>query len=119
MNNTVLSLMVALLVVLITAVMIIGGWKMFEKAGEAGWKSIIPFYNSYVYFRIAGRNGWGFLLLMVPFVNIVVGIMVSMDIAKHFGKSEVYGIFAVWLLPFIGVLDLGLGDATYVGTKHA
>ena len=27
---------------------IIGGWKVFNKFGEPGWKAIIPFYNYYV-----------------------------------------------------------------------
>ena len=28
--------------------LIIGMWKVFEKAGVAGWKSLIPFYNIFV-----------------------------------------------------------------------
>lgn len=27
---------------------IIGWWKIFTKAGEAGWKSLIPLYNLYI-----------------------------------------------------------------------
>ena len=29
-------------------ILVIANWKIFTKAGEAGWKSIIPIYNSYV-----------------------------------------------------------------------
>lgn len=118
MDNT-LMVLVWLLSVAVLALILIGWWKLFEKAGEAGWKVLIPFYNTYTFFRIAGRNGWGFLLLLIPFVSFVVWIVVSIDMAKHFGKGTAYGIFAIWLLPFIGALDLGLGDATYVGEKHA
>ncbi len=98
--------------------LIVGLWKMFEKAGEAGWKSLIPFYNTYIMFRIAGRNGWGFLLLIIPLVNIVVQFMVAMDLGKHYGKSAAWGFFLLGLFPFIGYLILGYGDAEYVGTKH-
>ena len=28
-------------------------WVVFQKAGIAGWKSIIPIYNSYCLFKIA------------------------------------------------------------------
>ena len=98
---------------------IIANWKIFEKAGEAGWKSIVPFLNTFTFFRIAGRNGWGFLLMLVPFVNIIVWIVVSMDLAKHFGKSGAYGFFFVFFFPFVGALDLGFGEAKYVGPKHA
>lgn len=117
MDNTMLML-VWLLSALVTVLVLIGWWKLFQKADEAGWKVLIPLYNTYTFFRIAGRNGWGFLLLLIPFVNFVVSIIVSIDMAKHFGKSGAYGFFAVWLLPFIGALDLGLGEAKYVGPKH-
>ena len=33
---------------------IAGWWMMFEKAGEAGWKSIIPIYNVIVLLKIVG-----------------------------------------------------------------
>ena len=100
-------------------ILIVGMWKVFVKAGEEGWKSIIPFYNTYTLFRIAGRNGWGFLLLFIPFVNLIVLIVISIDLAKHFGKSTVFGIVGLWLFSIIGYLILGFGDAKYVGEKHA
>ncbi|MCA9308943.1 hypothetical protein KC973_01055 [Candidatus Saccharibacteria bacterium] len=97
---------------------IVGMWKMFEKAEEEGWKSLIPLYNTYTLFRIAGRNGWGFLLLLVPFVNVVVLLMVSIDLAKHFGKSTGFGVVGLWIFNVIGYMILGFGDAKYVGPKH-
>lgn len=100
-------------------IMIVAGWKIFEKAGEEGWKVLIPFYNSYTLFRIAGRNGWGFLLLFVPLVNFVVTIILAIDLAKHFGKSTVFGVVGLWLFNVVGALMLGFGKAEYVGPKHA
>lgn len=98
---------------------IIAMWKLFEKAGEAGWKSIIPFYSAYVLCQIAGRNGLWFLSFMIPFVNIITLLIVMIDLAKHFGKSTVFGVVGLWLFSFIGMLILGFGDAKYVGPKHA
>lgn len=94
-------------------------WKIFSKADEAGWKSLVPFYNTYTLLRIAGRNGWWFLLLGIPLVNLVLGIVVAIDLAKHFGKSTLFGIFGLILFPYIGALMLAFGDAKYVGPKHA
>lgn len=104
---------------LMVVVGIVAGWKIFEKAGEAGWKILIPFYNTYTLFKVAGRNGWWFLALAVPFVNIVVAIMLALDLAKHFGKSTVFAIFGLILFPYIGSLMLAFGEADYVGPKHA
>lgn len=99
--------------------LIVARWKIFTKADEAGWKSIIPFYAEYTLFRIAGRNGWGFLLLLVPLVNIVVAIVVMIDLAKHFGKSTAFGVIALVIFSVIGYFILGFGKAEYVGQKHA
>ena len=35
---------------------IVAYWKLFEKAGEPGWKSLIPFYNLFVITKIALTN---------------------------------------------------------------
>lgn len=104
---------------LLVVLSVVAGWKIFEKAGEKGWKVLIPFYNLYTLFRIAGRSGWWMLGFFVPFLNIVVGIMLALDLAKHFGKSTVFAIFGLILFPYIGSLMLAFGEATYVGTKHA
>ncbi len=92
---------------------IIAFWKVFEKAGEPGWKSIVPIYNMWVMFEIAGRPGWWLLLMFIPLVNFVVAIILALDMAKVFGKSSAFGIVGLWLFSFIGYLILGWGDATY------
>lgn len=96
---------------------IIAFWKMFEKAGEAGWKSIIPFYNLYVELEIAGMSGWLFLLYLIPIVNIVLQIIVCVNIAKAYGKGTGYALGLIFLNT-IFTLILGFGDAKYVGPKY-
>lgn len=44
------TMMIVSLVVWV--LLIIAHWKMFTKAGEPGWKSIIPIYSSYVLFKL-------------------------------------------------------------------
>jgi len=113
--SPVLGLVYLVVVVIAIAAM----WKMFVKAGEAGWKAIIPFYGTYTLCRIAGRNGWWMLALFVPFVNIIFSIILSIDLAKHYGKGTAFGIVGLFLFSIIGYAILGFGDAEYVGTKHA
>lgn len=97
---------------------IVGMWKVFAKAGQPGWAAIIPFYNIYIMLKIAGRPGWWLILLLIPFVNIVILLLVSLDIAKAFGKSGIFGIVGLFLFSFIGYLLLGFGDAQYVGSAN-
>lgn len=99
----------------ISIIAIIALWRIFSKAGEAGWKAIIPIYNYYVLLKIVGRPGWWLLLLLIPFVNIIVYLLVSVDLAKSFGKSEVFGVVAIWLFSIIGYMILGFGESKYVG----
>lgn len=37
----------------LSILLIVALWKVFEKAGEKGWKSLIPLYNLYIYCKIA------------------------------------------------------------------
>lgn len=37
---------------------VVAGWRIFEKAGERGWKSLIPVYNNYIRYRLAWRPLW-------------------------------------------------------------
>lgn len=55
---------------------ITGMWKTFEKAGEPGWKVLIPVYNLYIIIRIAGHSGWWLLAFFLPLLSIAVIIMV-------------------------------------------
>lgn len=96
----------------IIVLVIAGMWKVFTKAGQPGWGVLIPIYNCYLLTLIAGRPGWWLILLLIPFVNIVVGIIMSLDIAKKFGQSTGFGI-GLALLGFIFYPILGFGDATY------
>jgi len=97
----------------IGVLMIVALWKIFTKAGEAGWKSIIPFLNTFVLFRIAGLNPWLFLLMLIPFVNLVVWIVVSLKLGERFGKGTAWTIFLLIIFSVIGYLILGFGGDQY------
>ncbi|WP_158894797.1 DUF5684 domain-containing protein [Amycolatopsis anabasis] len=98
---------------------IAGMWKMFGKAGRPGWAAIIPIYDLYVLLKIAGRSGWWIILFLIPLVNIVVGIIVSVNVAKSYGKGASFGFFGLFLFGFIGYPILGFGGAQYQGPAAA
>lgn len=106
----------SVVVLAIAIIMIVANWKIFTKAGKPGWASIVPIYNMYVTFQVAGMNGWMFLLLFVPLVNIVVQIMLCLNLAKAFGKSTGFGIGLIFLNP-IFLLILAFGNAEYSNQK--
>src|SRR5262245_3986785 len=94
--------------------MIAACWKIFSKAGQPGWASIIPIYNVYIWCKIVGRPGWWVILMFIPFVNFIIGIILCIDLAKSFGKGVGFGLG----LAFLGVIFfpiLGFGSAQYQG----
>jgi hypothetical protein len=101
----------------IAVVFIVGMWKTFVKAGQPGWAVLIPIYNLVILMKIAGRPAWWCLLYLIPFVNIVIGILVAIDIAKAFGQSAVWGVVLLFLLSGIGYLVLGFGNYRYMGPQ--
>lgn len=89
-------------------------WKVFSKAGQPGWAAIIPIYNFYVMCKVAGRPGWWLLLMLIPFVNFIIAIILNVDIAKRFGKGVGFAVGMIFL-PFIFWPILGFGSAQYQG----
>src|SRR5213595_78649 len=106
-----LSMIVGLLIALL---LIVAMWKVFTKAGQPGWASIIPIYNLYIWCKIVGRPGWWIILMLIPFVNIIISIILLIDLAKSFGKGVGFGIGLI-LLAVIFFPILGFGSAQYQG----
>lgn len=96
---------------------IAGMWKTFVKAGKPGWGAIIPIYNVILLLEIAGRPLWWILLFLIPLVNFIFYIIVSMDVARNFGKGAGFGL-GLALLGFIFYPILGFGDAKYQGSAQ-
>jgi hypothetical protein len=88
----------------IIVLMIVSNWKIFTKADQPGWASIIPIYNIYVMNQIAGFETWMFLLALVPFVNAVYSIILWYKMLNKFVDTgiAILGIlFPIFVLPYI------------------
>lgn len=120
------------------ALTILANWLMFMKAGEAGWKSIIPVYNTYTAYKIAwtpnmfwiyfiftvlesifssisGGDFWsfsGFLGGLCGLVTIVLSVFYCVNLAKSFGKGLGFTIGLIFLEP-IFVMMIAFGSARY------
>ena len=97
---------------------IVSMWKIFAKAGKPGWAAIIPIYNIIVLFEIIGKPAWWVVLLLIPFVNIIISIIMLSGLSKCFGRGAGTTIGLIFL-PFIFYPILGFGSAQYQGTQQA
>jgi hypothetical protein len=93
---------------------IAGLWCIFVKAGEEGWKAIIPIWNTLITLKIIGRQWWWIILLLIPIVNIIVWIVIANDLSKSFERGIGTTLGLIFLEP-IFVMILGFGSAEYKG----
>ena len=115
----------------IAIVQIIGMWKVFKKADQPGWVSLIPIYNQYILCKVVGVNPWWILaVILSPILNIipVLGSLLSMAIsiyflillcvstARSFGKDDGFAVGLALLAPVFYCI-LGFGDSKYLGAK--
>ncbi|MFA5403903.1 MAG: DUF5684 domain-containing protein [Ignavibacteria bacterium] len=112
----VMGIIMFLIYAAIIIVMIAGMWKIFVKAGKPGWAAIIPIYNIIVLLEIVGRPMWWILIYLI--CSPVAAIVISLDLAKSFGKDIGYGIGLI-IIPIVFYPMLGFGSATYVGPSAA
>ena len=102
-----------LLFVLVLSIIIIAGmWKVYTKAGQPGWASIIPIYNIYILLKIVCKPTWWLILYLIPLVNFITIIIVLNNLSAKFQKGIGFTVGLI-LLPFIFIPLLGFGDAEY------
>lgn len=129
-----------LFIIVLLILLVVAYWKMFTKAGVAGWKSLIPLYNVYIAFKIAWKDQtafWVWLAANVVYslfrdhedgvsgvITIVAGILAlvwwmrfCIRQAKSYGKGAGTGI-AAFFLPNILTLYYGFASScTYAGPQ--
>ncbi len=62
--------------------------KVFEKAGEPGWKGLVPGLNFIVMCKLVGRKSAHAAWLLVPIVNIFIFVGLCVDVVRSFGKYK-------------------------------
>ena len=126
-----LLLLIGFISIVILVLFTICYWKIFTKAGEEGWKAIVPIYNVYTMYKIAWETKWffitlalvfvggflsglGFVTLSLPFTFAggVIGIIFAVQLARAFGQSDGFAVGLI-LLSFIFYPILAFGSAEY------
>jgi hypothetical protein len=114
MTDVLIGLIPLIILLAIMLIPIAGLWKVFQKAGEPGWAAIIPLYNTWIIVKITDNEVLWFILTLLPLVNFIAWIKLSLDLADSFGKGTGFAV-GIIILPFIFIPLLGFGDARYQG----
>ncbi|MBQ3409691.1 MAG: hypothetical protein IJH12_10895 [Clostridia bacterium] len=126
-----LSVIIAIVVSVVYSILFmskrIGMWKLFEKAGEKEWKSMVPIYNQITLLKMCKLKPAFILLyldLIIPFIGYLAGrdvkwitivmlvgfviyrYMISIRIGQAFKKGDIFSFFLAFfpsiLLPVLG-----------------
>ena len=78
-----------------------------KKLGMSFWTSfimaIIPIANMVLLAQMAKKPLWWVILMLIPFVNIIILILVWMAIAERMGKPSWWGVMII-LVPIANIV---------------
>ena len=62
------------IVLVFYALIVVAHWRMFTKAGQKGWKSLVPVYSDYVLFKLVwnAKSFWIYVVLVLISVLAMV-----------------------------------------------
>lgn len=103
---------------IVSVIVIISHWKIYEKAGKPGWAAIIPIYNIMVLLEIVGKPVWWIFLLLFPCTTIIFAIWITNLLSKSFGQTEGFTVGLV-LLGIVFYPILAFGNYQYLGPAGA
>lgn len=150
MNELIIAYALVIVVILAISAVIwiiikISQWIIFQKAGYAGWKSLIPIYDTFVLLHIIQRpQWWGFLLIGTSILQLLItsnsnpeqaeslimqflsgtitliaffySVRMTHGLSKAFGRGVGF-TFGLLFLPVIFYPMLALGSARYQYTQ--
>jgi len=118
-------------------------WRVFTKAGLAGWKSLIPLYSEYCTFKIAWSTVYfwavliggalsgflsemnadgestflGFVVAVLGLTIGVINLFMNIKLSARFGHGVLFGLGLMLLTP-VFTLILGLGESEFLGNPE-
>lgn len=113
-GNNIGSTLIYVITMLSIILSIIGLCKLYIKAGEPGWKAIVPIYNTMTMAKIALGNPWLGLLVLLPVVGWLVMLYISFKFIKQFNVSDGMAVLSLLIAPIV-YLIVGFGEYEYVG----
>ncbi len=98
----------------------ISNYLLFKKAGYAGWKSLIPFYNIYIQqcITFGYEKRWFILLLLIPLVGPLYGIYLVYSFGRSFGLSALQAVLYVFFTPIFNLYLAFNDESRYQGPQE-
>ena len=98
------SFTASLLTVVAVVCVLVGIWKILQKAGENGWKAIVPFYGEYTLFKTFWERKW-FWISLIPrslsFVGVLILFLTFFYLIFSSGGALAGGILSIIGIAFV------------------
>ena len=99
-------------------------WKIFEKAGEKGWKAIIPVYSNYVLYKLVWKKSMFWWNLVLGVIAGIAGVVfIGALIAAGGGADAMMmgGTALISMLVFLatGIVSVVINIILYVKMARA
>ena len=95
---------------------VIASWKILEKAGEPGWKALIPIYNVYILYKIVGMKNWFWSAIVISivasFIITALGYNTNMT-AEQFAAIEPTKLTFIYIITILEVVYFIVMSAVY------
>jgi signal peptidase I len=108
---------IMIILILLFIISVIGLYGIFQKAGEQGWKVLIPVYNLYIWVKIADKPLWWIIFLLIPYINIFMVMLLMVELLKGFNKDTIGNQVLCILFPFVFFPMLGFGKTSFIHPK--
>ncbi len=89
----------------------LGTFKLYQKAGQAGYKAFIPVYNLVVALSFLGRPKWWTILFFLPIINLILFPVLWIDLLYAF-KKKPKSIEMLWAILSLGLYLIPLNYAS-------
>ena len=107
-----------ILLIVFSITTMIGLWKLFPLAGQAGWKAFVPFYHFIIWLKVIKKPWWWIFLIITPGVNFLMVAIMSLLTAKAFNKRSLTDQTLAFLVGFIYLPYIAFKEKlTYVGPE--
>lgn len=129
-------MIVCTIIVISWAITTFAYWLLFMKAGESGWKALIPIYSTYKMYDLTWKGGAYIFIFIISvaaaiisaYLNdniiseamclavLVIAIIAIVKMSKAYGHGVGFAIGLIFL-PHVFLLILALGKSQYLGRQ--
>lgn len=91
----------AIFILILSVLLGLSSFKLYQKMGYKGWEAFVPFYNYYIIQKEVQEPKWWIALAYVPIVGPIMMTVFHLFLMRKFGRTTAVEKILTIVLPFI------------------